>query len=407
MILTHGVHLAYCTNVHPGEDWAQTLDSLNRWTLAIKERLAPKGPFAIGLRLSDLASRELSESARLVDFQRWLDAHEAYIFTINGFPFGRFHGGRVKEQVYLPDWTDSQRLDYTCRLFDLLATLAPLGLDASVSTLPGSFKEFIHSPDQARLIRDNLFRCVEHISNLSSHTGRRFHLGLEPEPLGLLENSEETVRFFDELRDEHLRDPRLDEFLGVNYDTCHFAVEFEEPGEAIARLLQHGIRLSKIHISNALKLRPTPAALDQLRAFVEDVYLHQVIIRDAEGALTRFRDLPPALASAEPATVSTEWRVHFHIPLHSQPPGEFATTSDHILGLLKLLEAKPQLCSHLEMETYTWQVLPDALKTQDVSEQIVSEYRWTLSRLAEHGFTPVDQGRFSSPQRKVIAEANK
>jgi hypothetical protein len=407
MILTHGVHLAYCTNVHPGEDWAQTLDSLNRWTLAIKERLAPKGPFAIGLRLSDLASRELSEPARLVDFQHWLEAHQTYIFTINGFPFGRFHGGRVKEQVYLPDWTDSRRLEYTCRLFDLLATLAPRDVDASVSTLPGSFKEFIRSPDQVRLIRDNLFRCVEHIANLSARTGRRFHLGLEPEPLGLLENSEETIRFFEEFRGEHPSDPRLDEFLGVNYDTCHFAVEFEEPGDAIARLSRHGIRLSKIHISNALKLRPTPAALDQLRAFAEDVYLHQVIVRDANGALSRFKDLPLALANAEPATAATEWRVHFHIPLHSQPPGEFATTSDHILGLLKVLETTPQLCSHLEMETYTWQVLPEALKTRDVSEQIVGEYRWTFARLAEHGFTPVDQGKLSSQREKVAAQANK
>ena len=137
----------------------------------------------------------------------------------------------------------------------------PSGVEGSVSTLPGSFKEFIHTPEQERLIRANLWRCVEHIARIEPRTGRRLHLGLEPEPFGLFENSQETVSFFERLRAEHPRDPRLDEHLGVNYDTCHFAVEFEEPQEAVTRLQQHGIRLSKIHLSNALKLRPSRRSL--------------------------------------------------------------------------------------------------------------------------------------------------
>jgi sugar phosphate isomerase/epimerase len=407
MILTHGVHLAYCTNVHPGEDWAQTLDSLNRWTLAVKEQVAPTRPFAIGLRLSDQASRELAEPSRLHAFKEWLETHQAYVFTINGFPFGRFHGGPVKEQVYRPDWTDSRRLDYTCRLFNLLAALAPRAVECSVSTLPGSFKEFIRTPEQERLIRDNVFRCVEHIAALAERTGRKMHLGLEPEPLGLFENSAETVKFFEQLREEHPGDTRLEEYLGVNYDTCHFAVEFEEPKDAVAKLRRHGIRLSKIHISNALRLRPTTAAREQLRAFAEDVYLHQVIARSADGKLTRFRDLGPALAGpVEETTAATrEWRVHFHIPLHSRPPGAFNTTADHVLGLFEILAAEPQLCRHLEMETYTWQVLPEGLKSRDVAQQIVGEYRWTLEHLAKNGFVPnrAGEARLTS---KAAVDAN-
>ena len=142
-------------------------------------------------------------------FQRWLDQHECYVFTINGFPFGQFHGTRVKEQVYRPDWTDPQRLDYTNRLFDLLGQLVPPGVEGSVSTLPGSFKEFIKSPEQESAIRDNVWRCVEHIARTSERTGRSLHLGLEPEPLGWFENTEETVAFFGRMRDEHPGDPRL------------------------------------------------------------------------------------------------------------------------------------------------------------------------------------------------------
>jgi len=394
MKLNHVLHLAYCTNVHPGEDWAQTFNSLNQHTLAVKAKLELKQPYAIGLRLSDQASRELIQPDKLREFQRWLDRHECYIFTINGFPFGRFHGTRVKERVYLPDWTDPQRLSYTNRLFDLLGELAPAGLEGSVSTLPGSFKEFIQTPEQERLIRDNLWRCVEHIAALSARTGRKLHLGVEPEPLGLFENTSETLRFFEALRSEHPRDERLEEYLGVNYDTCHFAVEFEEAKAAIGRFREHRIRISKIHLSNALKLIPIPASLDQLSAFADDVYLHQVIARQPDGSLLRFKDLDLALSSALASAPQpgSEWRVHFHIPLHSQMPGEFGSTADHVRGTLNELQANPGLCSHLEMETYTWSVLPKPLKTQDVSDQIVSEYRWMLKQLADYDLKALGSG---------------
>ncbi len=387
MILKHGLHLAYCTNVHRGETWAETFDSLTTHTLRVKERVQPKGRYAIGLRLSDQASRELAEPQTLLAFQRWLDQHDCYVFTINGFPFGQFHGTRVKENVYLPDWTDPRRLDYTTRLFDLLAQLLPPNVEGSVSTLPGSFKDFITTSEQERAIRDNVWRCVEHIAKLSERTGRNFHLGLEPEPFGYFENSAETVKFFEQLRDEHPRDPRLNAQLGVNYDTCHFAIEFEEAADAVKQFQQHDIRISKIHLSNALKLQPTPAALCRLAAFADEVYLHQVIVRHADGSLTKFRDLAPALNS--PFTQSPapdgEWRVHFHVPLQMQPTAELDTTADHVLGLLKCLQVQPQLCSHLEMETYTWAVLPEPLRSRDVTDQIVAEYDWTLRQLAVHG----------------------
>ena len=324
----------------------------------------------------------------------------------------------MKENVYLPDWTDPRRLDYTTRLFDLLAQLVPPGVEGSVSTLPGSFKDFITSPEQERAIRDNVWGCVEHIGKLSERTGRNFHLGLEPEPFGYFENTRETVDFFQRLREEHPRDPRLSAHLGVNYDTCHFAIEFEEPADALKQFQQHDIRLSKIHLSNALKLRPTPAALQRLAAFADEVYLHQVIVRHADGLLTKFRDLAPALNSPECArpraqqcenfesdmknpaasfhnlavpgdghtpSDGDEWRVHFHVPLQMLPTAELDTTADHVVGLLKCLQTQPQLCSHLEMETYTWAVLPEPFRSRDVTDQIVAEYDWTLRQLAAHG----------------------
>jgi hypothetical protein len=389
MKLKHGAHLAYCTNVHRGQSWEETLASLRKYTLAVRKRVCPGRPFAIGLRLSHRAAIELAKKRTLSAFKRWLERNNCYIFTVNGFPYGRFHGSFVKEKVYLPDWTSPARLAYTNRLFYLLAELVPDGIEGSVSTLPGSFKEFIKTNEQRKAIRQNLWRCVEHISRLSDRTGKKLHLGLEPEPLCFLENSAETLSLFARLRDEHQNDPRLDEFLGVNYDCCHFAVEYEEPQKALAAFQNAGIKISKLHLSSALKTSATPEALAALIFFSDKVYLHQVISRAQNGTLKFFKDLPDALKKLPTlnSRLSTfpEWRIHFHVPLHAAAVPPFQNTSDHLLGALDWLAKNPRACSHLEMETYTWEVLPPELKSRSVVEQIAAEYDWTLARLAERG----------------------
>jgi hypothetical protein len=391
MKLNAGLHLAYCTNVHRGETWAETFESLNNYTLRVRERVCPKQPYGIGLRLSNRAARELAEPDKLLEFQRWLGKNRCYVFTINGFPYGQFHGGKIKDNVYYPDWTTPERLEYTKLLFDLLARFTPEGVEASVSTLPCSFKGFRLCGEDMKIIRDNLWHCVEHIARLSEQTGRKMHLGLEPEPLCLLESSGETLQFFDRMRAEH-RDPRLAEHLGVNYDTCHFAVEFEEPQNALGCLLQRGIKISKLHLSSALKVRPSAEKRAALAAYTDDVYLHQVVVCRLDGQRFIYRDLDEALVGEPVETeaeseseVGAEWRIHFHIPLHSPPTALFDTTADHILGALDLLAANPGMCTHLEMETYTWEVLPEELKHADVVDQLTAEYAWTLANLRDRG----------------------
>ncbi len=388
--LNHGRHLAYCTNIHRGETWRETFHSLKNYSLAVREKICPRAPFAIGLRLSNQAAVELSEPKTLLEFQRWLEKNSCYVFTINGFPFGQFHGTRVKEQVYAPDWTSPERLAYTNRLFDLLAEILPAGVEGSVSTVPGSFKEFISSREQEIEIRRNIFRCVDHIARVSEKSKRRLHLGLEPEPLCLLENSAETISFFEKIRDEHKNDPRLGEFLGVNYDCCHFAVEFEEPQVALHSLHAAGIKIGKLHLSSALKTKATKTARTALKKFADDVYLHQVVARDEKGKLKFYRDLPDMLGDENSQSEirhlkSSEWRIHFHVPLHAPAGQPFENTNDHLLGALDWLAKNPKVCPHLEMETYTWEVLPTKSKSRSVVEQLSGEYHWTLARLAERG----------------------
>jgi sugar phosphate isomerase/epimerase len=392
MQLTGGLHLAYCTNIHRGETWAETLAQLERHTLRVRERVWPDRPYAIGLRLGAEAARELAAPSALAAFRRWLERHDCYVFTINGFPYGAFHGTRVKEAVYAPDWTTEERVVYTNRLFDLLAELVPSGGSGSVSTVPGSFKDFIRAPEQEAAMRRNLWRVVEYVDALAERAGRDLHLGLEPEPLCHLETTSEVARFFAALRADRPGDDRLARRLGVNYDTCHLAVEFEDARAGLEQLRREGIRLSKLHLSAALAVPATPEGRAALTSFNDPVYFHQVVARASDGALRRFRDLPEALAAAEtasPAAPAPEWRIHYHVPLHAALAAPFRTTTDHLEQTLDYLGDHPGLCAHCEMETYTWEVLPPELRARDVVEQLVAEHCWTLAALARRGFSPV------------------
>ena len=388
MQLKHGIQLGYCTNIHRGETWEETFAGLDQYTLRVRERVGSRAPYGIGLRLSAEAAAELDADRGKVDeFRRWLEDHDCYVFTINGFPYGKFHGTRVKEQVYAPDWSTSERLDYTKLLFDLICEIAPEGISASVSTLPGSFKEFItDDAAQGDAICRNVRACSAHIEQLREKTGRDLHLGMEPEPLGWFETSAETVSFFERLTGgSHDRDAIL-RHIGVNYDTCHLAVEYEEPAEAIGTLRNAGIRISKIHLSSALALAPTPESLEALGAFSEDTYLHQVIVRSGSEITQRFRDLPKAFAWANDRSPGDEWRVHFHVPVHTPPDTTyFRDTRDHITGTLDLLGAEPGWCDHFEIETYTWEVMPETFRAGDVVDQIEREYGWVLGEFERCG----------------------
>ena len=64
MRLNHGLHLAYCTNVHRGETWREIFDSLKTHTLAVREQVCPHAPFAIGLRLSHQCRARIERAPR-------------------------------------------------------------------------------------------------------------------------------------------------------------------------------------------------------------------------------------------------------------------------------------------------------------------------------------------------------
>ena len=383
-------HLTYCTNIHPARGFQEVWESLKRHALPLKASLSPDAPFGIGLRLSGDESREILEGDTLARFKAWLDAHGLYVFTMNGFPHGPFHGQPVKAQVHAPDWRTDERVDYTIRLAQSLAELLPEGVTGGISTSPLSYKAWVNETDAAtwRQLTENVVRVAEYLARLHAEQGVLIHLDLEPEPDGLLENMSELVRFF---RRWVLRDGAeiLSERLGVSvdaareallthvqvcFDTCHVALAYEKPTEILTQFDALGIRVGKVQLSSALELIPDALQTRQhLEPYNEPVYLHQVIQQNMDGSLTRFADLPEALA-ALPQRDAARWRVHFHVPVFLERTEAFGTTQKTILETLNLHRQRP-FTEHFEVETYTWSILPDTLKL-GLTASIERELSW-------------------------------
>lgn len=389
------LHLTYCLNIHPGESWGENLISLRDKTAAVKKRVVPDGWFGAGLRIAHQAAEELTASAdaraEALDF---FAANEIYPFSVNAFPYGRFHAGPVKENVYAPDWRTPERLHYTLQVADLLAGWLPAELDGSISTVPCSFKPWITNHTDIQALIDNLSSAVAYLAALREDTGKEIHLGLEPEPDCYLETTPETINFFKETlftagvsevarilrcyRSE--AEEMVRRHIGVCFDTCHVALQYEDPTESLRAYKAEGIRISKVQLSAALRAQSNPESWAALKSFVEPVYLHQVKGRASSGARFSWYDLPAALEELPGFPDVEELRVHFHVPLFFTGAGPLQSTVDTLTPDF-FHELRQGTCSHLEIETYTFDVLPAEVHPGDVVKSIAKEYSWVLDKL--------------------------
>ncbi len=396
-------HLSYCSNIHPGESWDATFRNLKIYIPEIRNRLQEKGAFGIGLRLSNEASLVLEKPEKLKKFQDWLEKENAYVFTLNGFPYGDFHRQIVKEKVHAPDWTTTERRDYTIRSFRILSQLLPEGLDGGISTSPISYRYWFKSESELSKAMEkatiHLMEVVEELVAIQKETGKLLHLDLEPEPDGIVENSDELIMLFTDWLlpkgkpwlaqnlgvSEEKAEELIKTHIQVCYDVCHFAIEYEEPAETFAKFAKQGIRIGKIQISAALKVMIPETANGKfslgkkLEAFVESTYLHQVVARTSGGSLVSYPDLPQALERL-PVSKEEEWRIHFHVPVFLEHYGSFSSTQETISIVLKEILSNPNLTAHLEVETYTWEVLPEEIKLS-LGESIARELGWVIEEM--------------------------
>lgn len=389
-------HLTYSTLVHPGDTWEEMWDSLTRYVPAVKRRFSPNKRFGVSLRLSGKSAETLTanpdERAKLRAF---LDANDMYLFTVNAFPHGPFKGKPVKELVYEPDWRSDERADYTMMVADILAEIAPEDVSPSIQSPPCGFKPRVTGPDVVEAYTRQVLKVVAHLVKLEERTGRRVTLALEPEPSCFMELTSEVVDYYSKhlyteasaatlakatgLSTKQAHDA-LRRHLGTVFDICHQAVEYENIADALKSLKGAGIPVFKLQAAAAVRIPEVNRDIVKaLKAYDDPVYLHQTIeLRD--GKLRQFLDLPQAFEAFEKDPGPREWRTHFHVPVFLEDLGDFKTTRPAIEEALRVHKAEP-VSEQVEIETYTWDVLPDHLKTGDITDYVVNELEWVKGEL--------------------------
>ncbi len=368
--------ITYCMNVHRGEELPSVLKALETVTLPIGEAMGNRASIPVGLRFG----AELAAALRTPETVRKLATHMRLLhfatIGINGFPYGSFHGEAVKTAVYEPDWTDPRRIMYTRDLFYALTQLpvmrTPEGYPVSVTTVPLAYDRgqgfseefFINLCDMALFLR-----------KLEGFTGRRMCLALEPEPDCLLESSTQVIDFFEKLwmRPEWV--PIYRDYIGICFDTCHFAVGYEDPLCALRSLVSSKVPIARIQISSALEVSHATTEAD-LRPFLDPIYLHQTRRREDDASMTCFPDLTEETL---PEIVGKRGRIHYHVPLAWEGNGRLGTTRHTLTpAFWRYVRAGGW---PVEAEAYAYFVSPDFLRKRTLSESILDDLAWIRKQL--------------------------
>lgn len=390
-------HLTYSTLVHPGDTWDEMRASLQTYVPEVKRRFCPDGPMGVSLRISNAsAERLISDPEERAWVRQFLADNDLYVYTVNAFPFGPFKGETVKEEVYEPDWTTDARTQYTMNVASILADITGPDVEPTIQTAPLAFRPKVSGEDYIEAFTDNLLKVVAFLMNLEATTGRRVKLALEPEPYCFLETIPETVDYFNErvyttkaaLRVAELSGQPLAEvfqglrrYLGVVFDICHQSVEFEDITEDLQMLVDAAIPIYKLQEASALNVPEVDDAIvEELKRYTGTIYLSQTT-ELRSGQITRYLNLEDAIAAYEADPGPRSWRTHFHVPVFLDDLGPFRTTRSGIDDALAF-HARTPLSTHLEIETYTWDVLPDHLKTGDITEYVVRELEYVRDVLA-------------------------
>lgn len=407
------VRLGYCLNLHPSETLADVERALEDFVAPLSERLGTGREFGVGMYLGEGPARALaSDESALERFAERVRALGIDPFTYNAFPQGGFQEDGLKERVYEPDWRTAERLAYTIDVGRVAARLAGgPGRTIAISTHPGAYGAEITDRSGLRACAEGMARAVGEFARIEAEGGPRLVLAVEAEPDASARNSRalaESLMFARLVGTRVLADEfghpaevtagLMERHLGTCLDCCHSAVEFEEPGLAV-ELAHMGGPLGKIQFSSALRLEAPaahPAARAALLGLDEPRFLHQVTAREA-GEFLHLADLPAlreAAADAEgPWARADEWRCHFHVPVDLERAAGLATTRDHADAVLRAALARPSAEElHVEIETYTWNVLPESAGAPTGGAAVIDglerEYRHVLDLLGAEGWSP-------------------
>ncbi|MGK5674408.1 metabolite traffic protein EboE [Micromonospora sp. URMC 106] len=377
------VHLGYCTNVHPADDLAGVLRQLDTYAVPVREGL---GADLLGLGLwlaAPVAAALAADPGTRRRLRAELTARGLEVVTLNGFPYAAFQAPVVKGDVYHPDWTTGERLAYTLDLARVLADLLPDdAARGSVSTLPLAWRR-PWDAGRADAARRRLDQLAAGLAAVERDTGRPVRVGFEPEPGCVVESTGQATALLRGVDTER---------LGICLDLAHLACAWEEPADALRRLRAAGLPVVKVQVSAAIEA--PPGATTALRPWVEPRFLHQTRAAGCAGAAD---PADPAHAAddldvALDARLPGPWRVHYHVPLHAPPEPPLGSTLPVLRAALAALYSGPEAgCDHLDVETYTWGVLPAARRPRtdaELAAGIAAELAFARAELVALGLAP-------------------
>jgi hypothetical protein len=390
-------HLTYSTLVHQTDNWDQLWKSVNTYLPAVKARVAPNQKFGVCLRTSAPSAEMLSQDpSKRADLKTFFADNDLYLYTANAFVYGVFKKQVIKEDVYEPDWQTPERREYTKQVANLLAELAPEGVNPSIQSAPLGFKPKVTGDHVVAEYTNNVIDVVAHLIELKKKTGNMVTLGLEPEPRCYLETTDETIAYFKNYLfsgptakalakktglNEADANRAMREYTGVVFDIGHQSVGYEDIPVSLQKLVDNGVQIVKLQEAASMHIPDvTPKTVDALQSFAKTIYLSQTC-QKKDGKYTWFLNLEDAFEAFQKDPGPREWRTHFHVPVFLNDLGGAFGTTRFALEQALAFHKKTPLSTHLEIETYTWDVLPDHLKTGDIVEYVTRELDWVKGQL--------------------------
>jgi hypothetical protein len=390
-------HLTYSTLVHQTDNWEQLWKSVNTYLPAVKARVAPHEKFGVCLRTSAPSAELLSaEPSKVADLKKFFADNDLYLYTANAFVYGVFKKQVIKEDVYEPDWATPERREYTKKVANLLAELAPEGINPSIQSAPLGFKPKVTGEDVVEAYTSNVIDVVAHLVELKKKTGKTVTLGLEPEPRCYLETTDETITYFKNYLFSGATAKRLAkqtglneadaakamrDYTGVVFDIGHQSVGYEDIPASLQKLVDNGVQIVKLQEAASMYIPDvSQKTVDALQTFAKTIYLSQTC-QKKDGKMTWFLNLEDAFEDWYRNPGPREWRTHFHVPVFLNDLGGAFGTTRFALEQALAFHKKTPLSAHLEIETYTWDVLPDHLKTGDIVEYVTRELDWVKGQL--------------------------
>ena len=375
------LNLCYCLNAFDFNTlkYSEKFLEIHNHFNQIRKDLNYTKPFALGLWTNAKFIQELQSKEFLNFIKDFLKKNNYYVFTLNAFPYGDFHNKPVKAKVYRPDWRDEKRMLFTCKSADFLSELLPLTVQGSISTVPGAYKYDLNDLNKdTELIAKHFIKTAECFARIYERTGKRIYLAVEMEPDCLWESPQEFIEFYH----KYLADNKYaSEYIGVCYDTSHQELlQRLAPGDGLQLLIDNNIKIAKIQLSTALKTkRADISAFDALKLFSEPVYLHQTRVFSSDGKILHsFSDIPNEMLDSYEGFFCS----HFHVPLFTDYISDTLMPAKSELQIvLAKLKEDPKICNNIEIETYTYGVLPQILNKHSLIENITKEYKWVIKSL--------------------------